>query len=120
MKKSVLQIIKASCASVIFALVYALVFALVIRLFSLPSSAIKPVNQVFKILAIAFGGLLFIREDKGLITGALFGAASVVLNYLLFGIIAGALDISAFFVIELLLGAVAGAITGIIAVNIKK
>lgn len=120
MKKSVFQVIKASCASVIFVLIYALVFALIIQLFSLPSEVIKPTNQVFKIISVAFGGLLFIREDKGLITGAVFGATSVIANHILFSILACSFSLGWTFVIELLLGAVAGAITGIIAVNIKK
>ena len=120
MKKSVFRILKATCASVVFALVYALLFTFIIQLFCLPTGIIKPANQVCKILAIAFGGLIFIREDKGLISGAIFGAASVIANYLLFSLIAYSFTISPLFALELFLGIVAGAVTGIIAVNIKK
>lgn len=120
MKKSVSQILKATCASVVFVLIYALLFTLIIQLFCLPTGVVKPTNQVFKILAITVGGLLFIREDKGLVTGAIFGAVSVIVNYLLFSLIACSFTIGPFFALELFLGVVAGGITGIIAVNIKK
>ncbi|MGN0817412.1 MAG: TIGR04086 family membrane protein [Candidatus Coproplasma sp.] len=120
MLKSAVQVAKAACAAVVFALVYALVFTLIIQLFCLPASAIAPVNQVFKVLAIVFGGLLFIREDRGLIKGVVLGIACVVLTYLLFSAIAGSFSMSWTFALELLIGAAAGAVTGIIAVNIKK
>ena len=120
MLKSVAQIVKAACAAVIFALVYALLFTLIIQIFCLPTSAIAPVNQVFKVLAIIFGGMLFIREDRGLVKGAALGAVSIVLTYLLFSAIAGSFSISWTFALELIIGSVAGAVTGIIAVNIKK
>ena len=119
-KKNVLQVLKATCAAVVFSLVFVLVFTLIIQLASLSSSVIKPVNQVFKILAIAGGGLLFIRGDKGLLKGAIYGVCAVLLTYLLFSLIGGSFSISWFFLLELVLGAAAGAISGIIAVNIKK
>lgn len=120
MKQNVFQVLKAACAAVVFALVYALLFTLVIQLFSLPSGAVKPTNQVFKVLSVVFGGLLFIRGEKGIVKGAVFGLVAVVLNYLLFGIIAQSFAVSWYFAVELLIGAVAGAVTGIIAVNMKK
>lgn len=120
MKQNVLQIVKASCAAVVFALVYALIFTLIVQLFCLPSGAIKPTNQVFKILSIVFGGLLFIRNDKGLVKGAIVGVVSVLLNYFLFSAIAASITFSWLFLVELLLGAVAGAITGVLAVSLIK
>lgn len=120
MLKSAVQIAKAACAAVIFSLVYALLFTLVIQLFSLPSSAIAPVNQVFKVIAIAFGGLLFIREDRGLVKGAVYGVCADVLTFLLFSAISGGFSVGWIFIIELLIAAVVGAVTGIIAVNLKK
>ncbi len=120
MRKNIFQIVKATAASIIFSLLFVLVFTLLVRLFSIPSSAVKPVNQVFKIISIAVGGLIFIRGDKGLIKGAVFGVFAVTLTFLLFGLISGSLSFSWKFAVEILIGAVAGAVTGIIAVNIKK
>ncbi len=120
MRKSIFQIVKAAAAAVIISLAFVLIFTLIIQLFSLPLDAVKPVNQVFKIISIAAGGLIFIRGEKGLIKGAIYGLAAVLVTYLLYGLISGSLAISWKFAIEILLGVVAGGISGIIAVNIKK
>ena len=120
MRKSIFQIVKAAAAAVIISLAFVLIFTLIIQLFSLPLDAVKPVNQVFKIISIAAGGLIFIRGEKGLIKGAIYGLAAVLVTYLLYGLISGSLAVSWKFTIEILLGVVAGGISGIIAVNIKK
>ena len=120
MRKDIFQIVKAAAAAVIVSLLFVLVFTLIIQLFSLPLDAVKPVNQVFKILSIAIGGLIFIRGDKGWLKGIIYGLIAVIITFLLYGAISRSLTFSWKFLIEILLGVVCGAITGIIAVNIKK
>lgn len=120
MRKNIFQILKASAAAVVVSLLFVLVFTLIIQLFSLPLGVVKPVNQVFKILSIAIGGLIFIRGDKGWLKGIIYGLIAVIITYLLYGAISRSLSISWMFAVEILLGIVSGAITGIIAVNIKK
>ena len=120
MRKNIFQIVKAAAASVIVSLLFVLIFTLIIQLFSLPLGAVKPVNQVFKILSIVAGGLIFIRGDKGWLKGIIYGFIAVIVTYLLYGAISHSLSISWKFLLEILLGVVSGAITGIIAVNIKK
>ena len=119
MRKNIFQIVLAAAAAVIASLVFVLIFTLIIQLFSLPMTAVKPVNQVFKIVSIAVGGLIFIRGEKGLIKGLIYGLIAVIATYLLYGLISGSLSISWFFAVEIVIGMAAGAITGIIAVNIK-
>lgn len=119
-KSAALQVLKATCAAVVFSLVFVLVFTLVIQAASLTSNVIKPVNQIFKIIAIAVGGLLFIRGDKGLLKGAVYGVCAVIITCLLFSIISGTFSLSWLFVAEILLGVAAGGISGVIAVNIKR
>ena len=94
MRKSIFQIVKAAAAAVIISLAFVLIFTLIIQLFSLPLDAVKPVNQVFKIISIAAGGLIFIRGEKGLIKGAIYGLAAVLVTYLLYGLISGSLAVS--------------------------
>lgn len=120
MQKSIFQILKAALAAIIISLILTLVFTLFIQLFSISNGAVKPVNQVFKILSIVAGGLIFIRGDKGLIKGAIYGLVAVICTYFLYAIIAQSLSMSWKFIIEIILGVVAGGVTGIIAVNIKK
>ena len=120
MRKNIFQILKAAAASVIVSLLFVLIFTLIIQLFSLPLGAVKPVNQVFKILSIVAGGLIFIRGDKGWLKGIIYGFIAVIVTYLLYGAISHSLSVSWKFLLEILLGVASGAITGIIAVNIKK
>lgn len=120
MRRNIFQVVKASAAAVIISLLFVLIFTLIIQLFSLPLTAVKPVNQVFKIVSIAAGGLIFIRGDRGLIKGLIYGFIAVVLTYLLYGLISHSLSISWKFALEILLGVVAGGISGVIAVNVKK
>ena len=119
-KDGILQVVKATLAALIFSLVFVIIFTLIIQLASVKASVIKPVNQVFKIIAVAVGGLLFIRGEKGFLKGAIAGLASVLLSYVLFGIIGGSFAVNWTFALEIVLGSAAVIITGIIAVNVKK
>lgn len=120
MVRDILQVTKATCASVIFVLIYSLVFAGIISLFNLPSSVIKPVNQVFKVVAIVLGGMLFLRGERGLFKGALLGFSSVAFTWLIFCAIAASFTFGWTTLLEAVIGAFAGGISGIIAVNVKK
>ncbi|MDE6505259.1 MAG: TIGR04086 family membrane protein [Clostridia bacterium] len=120
MRKTVFQITKSVLAAVLISLAFVLLFTVIIQLFSVPMGAVKPVNQVFKIVSISAGGLIFIRGDKGLLKGVIYGVISVIITYLLYGLISLSLSISWLFLAELAIGAAAGGISGVIAVNIKK
>lgn len=120
MRNHIFQIAKAVAAAVIISLAFVLAFTLVIQLFSIPTSVVKPINQVLKILSIAAGGLIFIRGGRGLIKGAIYGVIAVVVTYFLYAAIAGAISFSWKFLVELIIGGAAGAVSGIIAVNIKS
>ena len=119
MRDNVLQFLKATLAAAIFSLLCVLIFSFIIQLFSVSTDVIKPVNQVFKILAIALGGILFIRGGRGLFKGAVYGVCAVLVTYLLFSIISSSFAVTWLFALEIALGAVAGGISGIIGVNIK-
>ena len=119
MRDNVLQVLKPTLAAAIFSLLCVLIFSFIIQLFSVSTDVIKPVNQVFKILAIALGGILFIRGGRGLFKGAVYGVCAVLVTYLLFSIISSSFAVTWLFALEIALGAVAGGISGIIGVNIK-
>ena len=119
MRDNVLQDLTATLAAAIFSLLCVLIFSFIIQLFSVSTDVIKPVNQVFKILAIALGGILFIRGGRGLFKGAVYGVCAVLVTYLLFSIISSSFAVTWLFALEIALGAVAGGISGIIGVNIK-
>ncbi|MBD5631692.1 MAG: TIGR04086 family membrane protein [Clostridia bacterium] len=120
MRTNIFQIVKSVLAAVLISLAFVLIFTVIIQLFSIPMGAVKPVNQVFKILAIALGGLIFIRGDKGLIKGLIYGVIAVIVTFFLFALISWSISFSWKFILEIVLGAIAGGVSGIIAVNIKK
>ena len=119
MREHILQVVKATLAAIIFSLACVLAFSLFVQLFSLSSAVIKPVNQVLKTLCIAAGGILFIRGSGGLVKGAVYGAVAVLATYVLFSAMSGDFSVTGFFALEVLIGAVSGAVSGIIGVNIK-
>ena len=119
MRENILQVVKATLAAIIFSLACVLVFSLFVQLFSLSSAVIKPVNQVLKTLCIAAGGILFIRGSGGIVKGAVYGAVAVLATYVLFSAMSGDFSVTGFFALEVLIGAVSGAVSGIIGVNIK-
>ncbi len=111
---------KSVCVSVIFTLAAVLIFALFIKLFSIGSSVITPVNQIIKMLAIFIGCILCLKPGKTALKGAGCGAAVVVLTYFLFAIIAGEISFGWGNVLDFVFGAVAGGISGIIASLVKS
>lgn len=119
MREHILQVVKATLAAIIFSLACVLAFSLFVQLFSLSSAVIKPVNQVLKTLCIAAGGILFIRGSGGIVKGAVYGAVAVLATYVLFSAMSGDFSVTGFFALEVLIGAVSGAVSGIIGVNIK-
>lgn len=106
--------------ALLFSLIAELVFALVIQLCSLPEGVVMPVNQVIKAAAIVLGCLFGFSAEKGIVKGAVGGVLVIAVTWLAFSFIAGGLSVSKLFPLELLFGAAVGAISGVIAVNVKK
>ena len=102
------QIAKAVLLSVLFCLAAVLIFSLVLKFASLSESVIKPVNQCIKALA----------GEKGWLKGLAAGILTVMLTYLVFAMVGGDFSLSWLILAELAFGAVAGALSGIVAVNV--
>lgn len=120
LKESFFQVLKATLFCVAFLLVYVLVFAFIIRLAQLSSSVIKPVNQIFKVVAVAVGAFIFVKGTKGYLKGAFVGLCATLVSYLLFSVIGGSFAVSLTFLLEILIAVVVGAASGAVAVNLKK
>ena len=114
-----LQIVKAVVLAVLFCLVAVLIFSLVLKFASLSDSVIKPVNQFNKVFAILFGCFFALRGEKGWLKGIAVGLLTVMLTYLVFAMVGGDFSMSWLIVAELAFGAVAGLLSGIIAVNVR-
>ena len=115
-----LTILKGSVYAVIGMLLGVLVFAIFVKLLYMSNGTIKVINQIIKGMAIAIACFLTVREEKGLVKGALIGLCGCVFTALIFSIIGGQSFFSVGLLIDLIMGVIVGAIFGIIAVNIKN
>lgn len=113
--------VKEQVISIIFAVMTAVVLALILSLlkglFNFGDSVVKPINQVLKTMAIFFSALLFLRGEKGLIKGLITGLATALLTALIASAFSG--DFFKGLIFDLLLFSAIGAVSGVIAVNIK-
>lgn len=113
-------IIKGSFCAVIVTLISVLIFACVISSAMLTDNVIKSVNQFIKILSVFLGCMFFVRGSAGLLRGALIGAISTLITYLLFSLFGSQMQFGFSFIIDLIFLLVVGGISGVIAVNVKK
>ncbi len=114
------SMVKGVGLSVAVSLFLTVVFACVLRYCSLSSKVIYPVNQGIKVFSIALGVLLFVRGEKGWLKGGSMGLLFTALTYFAFSAIGGDFSLSLLAITELLAGALAGAISGMIAVNLRR
>jgi len=119
-KNFIPQVVKAVFASLIFSLAFALIFTFIVKAASLSSGVVKTVNQIFKIISVAVGCLIFIKGERGLLKGALSGALATIATHILFSCIGGSFAFSWINIAELLLGTFAGAGCGLIAARCKQ
>lgn len=120
-KSSIFDIIRTTVVSVIISLVLVLAFALLVNLVNIGDNVITPVNHVIKILSILIGCFIGFKENRqGALKGAIAGLFYTLLSILVFGIISHSVKFNVMSLIDLTLGIVAGTVSGILAVNLKK
>ncbi len=106
--------------AVIITLISVLIFAFIVKFALLGSGVIKAVNQFIKIISIFLGCSLSIRGNLGLVKGALVGAFTTIITYLLFSLFSGSVTFNGSFILDIVFTAIIGGISGILAVNMKK
>ena len=114
------QIVKGTGLALLLSLVSALLFAVLLRCTYVPDSFIYPVNQTLKAVCITVGALVFVRGEKGFVKGGAIALLFTALSYLAFSAIGNDFSLSWLIFAELFLGLFVGALSGIIAVNIKR
>jgi putative membrane protein (TIGR04086 family) len=115
-----LIVLKGSVIAVLITLVCFLFFALIMRFMYLDDALIPSVNQVIRIFSIALGGAYVARASRGMgwLKGALTGLLYIVWAFLISWLFSGNLTVNTVLLSDALLGLSAGAIGGIIGVNI--
>ena len=115
-------VVKSSLIALSFSLIAILVFAFVLRITTISDGAIKPINQVIKILSIMIGVFVGLKKcnDLGFVRGLVIGLVYTIIAFLSFSILNGEFLLSTSLVNDLLFGSIAGAICGIIVVNFRR
>ncbi len=118
-KADVLDVLKAILFSILISLALVLIFAIIIKFASLDNKVIMPVNVAIKILSVLIGTLLgFSHAQNGILKGAITGLLYMLLTFLIFSALNSFKDVS-FSWIDLITLPFVGAISGIVAVNVK-
>ena len=113
-------IVKAVLLTLGVSLLLAVTFAVVLRATSWGENIVYPVNQVIKVIAVMVGTLVFVRGEKGWLQGGIVGLLFTALSYLAFSSIGGDFSLSWLILLELGVAFLAGSLSGILAVNLRK
>ena len=117
----VFEIVKANIIALIVALIAMLLSALIVKLFSVSDGAIPIINQVIKTVSILIGCLVSLRKpNNGWLRGMISGFVFVWLSYVIFSLLDSHFAFGLSLLNDCVLGTIAGMISGIIAVNIRK
>lgn len=119
-KMDFFSIVKAVLLALGVSLLLAVTFAVVLRATSWGENIIYPVNQIIKVIAVMVGTLTFVRGEKGWLQGGLVGLLFTALSYLAFSSLGGDFSLSWLIFLELGITFLAGALSGILAVNLRK
>ncbi len=114
------NVVKAVLLSLALSLLAAVVFAVLLRTTSWGETVVYPVNQVLKNLALIVGVLAFVRGEKGWLQGGIAALLFTALSYLAFSALGGDFSLSWLIFLELSIAFLAGAVSGALAVNVRK
>ena len=118
-KTSFSSVIKATFLTVIASLIGILIFAGIVKFADISDIAIKVVNQFIKVVAVFTGCFFSLEKSKGLIKGAAAGIMATLILYLIFAFLSGGETFGVTMLVDMLFMAVVGAISGVIAVNLR-
>ena len=119
-RPDVLDVLKAVLFATLISLALVLIEAIVIKFSSIPLSAIMPMNIAIKLVSIFVGTLIgFKNKQNGILKGAIAGLVYMLLTFFIFAALSAFKDVK-FSWIDLITLPIAGALSGIVAVNLKS
>lgn len=119
-KDDLFDILRAILISTIFSIVAILIFTIIVQFSQINENGIMIGNIIIKTLSVLVGCIFGIRNGKGILKGLISGLLFLVLTWLIFSAINGGFVAGAFSWIDALCGIAVGAISGVIAVNIRR
>ena len=119
-KTTLTDTLKTTLFALIFTLICVLILGIIIRFVNIPANILMPINQVIKVIALLIASIFGIKNKRnGALKGGISGLVYTLLSVFIFLILGYSLKES-FSFIDVLLGTIIGAISGIIAVNTGK
>lgn len=110
-KNTLLQSLKAGILSLVFSCIGVLLLALIAKLCSLSDSILPIINQVLKVIAVALGTLIAVKDEKFLLKAIIGAVIFWLLSFALFSILGGqfnfgqvALDLGIALVVAIVVG----------------
>jgi len=118
---NILRIVTASLVAVVVSFGLILLFALLIKWFGWEDGVITPVNIAIKIVSVAVGVLVATKNaNKVVAVGMVVGILYVVISFVAFSGFLGTFSLSLNNLWDLCLGAISGALVGVISNIIRK
>lgn len=115
------EVLRGILVALAFTIIAVLIFALILKSSPSAEGAIPAFNIIIKIVSIVLGSFFSLAtRDKGWMRGLITGVGYMFFGFIVFSMIDGSFELSAGFLLDLLLGATVGLIMGIILVNLRK
>lgn len=91
-KSTILQSLKSGVLSFVFSCVGVLILALIAKLCNIGDKALPIINQVLKVIAVAIGTLISVKEEKFLLKAVIGAVLFWLLSFALYAIMGGAFN----------------------------
>ena len=88
-KNTLLQALKAGVLSLVFSCIGVLLLALLAKLCNIPDTVLPTINQILKVISVALGTLLAVKDEKFLLKGLIGAGIFWLLSMALFAIMGG-------------------------------
>lgn len=118
----ILNLLKSAFVGVLVSVVLVLVFAFLLKFIDLNDAIISVVDEIIKIVSIFVSVMYLIKRSpyKILYKSALVGAVYILLTFIVFSALRGHYSFGVSTIVDILLGALTGAIFAIILNIFKK
>lgn len=88
-KSTILQSLKAGILSLVFSCIGVLLLALIAKLCNIGNGALPIINQILKVIAVALGTIIAVKDEKFLLKSLIGAAIFWLLSFVLFAIMGG-------------------------------
>ena len=119
--QTILSILKGLGVAVAITLLGMALLAAIVIFTPISDGALTALNQVLKVASVFFGVLCAVKRggERGLALGALVGLLYMILGYAAYCMIDAALAPAGQMALEFAMGALIGAVSGVICANMK-